>query len=140
MQNNSYSKETFPSVSELIKLRNKYPNNPIISYLNLNSLRNNITNLGEIMSKAALDIVCFDKTKLDQSFHDFQFHMENYQFPLFWRNSKDGVKLVFVKNDPIANRVKDLETKASETIYIELTITKKKWCILTCLLFPRNFK
>ena len=66
--------------------------------------------------------------------------MENYQFPLFWRDSKDGVKLVFVKNDPIAKRVKDLETKASETICIELTITKKKWCILTCLLFPRNFK
>ena len=136
MKSNSYSKETFSSVTEFIKLKNKYPNNPIISYLNLNSLRNNnITNLGEIMSKTALNIVCFDKTKLDQSFPDFQFHMENYQFPLFRRdgNSKSGGKLVFVKSEPIGTRVKDLETKVSETICIELTITNKKWCILICL-------
>ena len=34
-----------------------------------------------IMSKAPLDIVCIDETKLDESFPDFQFHMGNYQFP-----------------------------------------------------------
>ena len=68
--------------------------------------------------------------------------MENYQFSPFRRdrNSKGGGKLVFVKNGLIAKKVKDLETIVSETICIELTITKKKWCILTCLLFPRNFK
>ena len=66
------------------------------------------------MSKAPLDIVCIDKTKLDESFPDFQFHMENYQFPSFQRdqNSKGGGKLVFVKNGLIAKRVKDLEKKS----------------------------
>ena len=46
MKNNSYSKETFSSVSERIKLRKKYTNNPIISYLNLNLLRNKIASPG----------------------------------------------------------------------------------------------
>ena len=72
------------------------------------------------MSKAPLDIVCIDKTKLDESFPDFQFHMENYQFPPFWRdqNSKGGGKLVFVKNGLIAKRVKDLEKKKYLKQYI----------------------
>ena len=84
------------------------------------------------MSKAPLDIAGIDETKLGDSFPDFQFHMENYQFPPFRRDrhSKRGGKLVFVKNGFIAKRVKDLETKVSETICIELTISKKKWCIL----------
>ena len=135
MKNKSYSKKTFSSVSELIELRNKYLNNPVIGYLNINSLRNKIIDLREIMSKAPHDIVCTDETKLDESFPDFHFHMESYQFPPFRRdrNSKGGGKLVFVKNGLIAKRVKDLETIVSETICIELTITKKKWCILICL-------
>ena len=119
---------------ELIELRNKYLNNPIIGYLNINSLRKTIIDLQEIMSKASIDIVCTDKTKLDESFPDSQFHMENYQFSPFWRDG--GGKLIFVKNGLIAKRVKDLETRVSETICIELTILKKKWCIyllINCL-------
>ena len=92
------------------------------------------------MTKAPLDIVCIDETKLDESFPDFQFYMESYQFPLFRRdrNSKGGGKLVFVKNGLIAKRVKDLETIVSETICIELTITKKKWCILFAYKPPKQ--
>ena len=58
----------------------------IIGYLNINSLRNKIIDLREIMSKAPLDIVCADEIKLDESFPNFQFHMENYQFPPFRRD------------------------------------------------------
>ena len=84
------------------------------------------------MSKVSIDIVCIDKAKLNESFPDPQVHMENYQYPTFQRdrNSKGDGKLVFVKNGRIVNRVKDLETKVSETICIELAISKEKWCIL----------
>ena len=83
-----------------------------------------------------LDIVCIDERKLDESFPDFQFHMENYQFPPFGRdlNSKGVGKLVFV-NGLIAKRVKDLETEVSET---KLTVTKKKWCILFAYKPPKQ--
>ena len=112
----------------------------IIGYLNINSLRNKIIDLREIMSKAPLDIVCADETKLDESFPDFQFHMENYQFPPFRRdrNSKGVGKVVFVKNSLIAKRVKDLETKVSKTTCIELTIKKKKWRILFAYKPPKQ--
>ena len=141
MKNKNYSKKNFSSASELIELRNKYPNNPIIrlfiGYLNINSLRNKVIEIREVMAKGALDIVCIDEIKLDESFPDFQFHMEDYPFPPFRRdrNSKSGSKLVFVKNGLTAKRVKDLETKVSETICIELTTTKKMWCILFAGIF-----
>ena len=92
-----------------------------------------IIGLREIMSKVPLVIVCIDETKLDESFPDFQFHMENYhdnyQFSPFRRyiNSKRGGKLDFVKNSVIAKRVKDLETKVSGTVCIELTISNFKF-------------
>ena len=35
------------------------------------------------MIKVSLDTVYIDETKLDESFHDSPFHLENYDFPLF---------------------------------------------------------
>ena len=90
-KNKNCSKKNFSSVSELIELRNKHPNNPIIGYLNMNSLKNKIMGLRETASKAPLDIVCIDE-----------------KFPPFQEdgNSKGGGKLVFVENGLTGKRVK----------------------------------
>ena len=71
---------------------------------------------------------CIDETKLDESFPNSQFLLENFQFPPFRRdrNSKGGGKLVYVKQEIITKRLENLETKFSETISIELTISKKR--------------
>ena len=120
-------------IDDLIKVRNPYPNNLIIGYLNINTLQNKIISLSrEIIAKAPLDVFCIDETKLDESFPNSQFILENFQFPPFRRdrNSKGGGKLVYVKQGIIVKRLENLETKFSETIWIELTISKKKWCAL----------
>ena len=119
----------------MIKVRNSYPNNPIIGYLNINTLQNKIISLREIIATAPLDVSCVDETKLDDSFPNSQFTLENFQFPPFRRdrNSKGGGKLVYVKQGIIAKRLENLETKFSETTCIELTISKKKWCALFAL-------
>ena len=108
----------------MIKVRNSYPNNPIKGYLNINSLQNKIISLREIIAKTPLDVFCVDETKLDNSFPNSQFILENFQFSPFRRdrNSKGGGKLVDVKQGMIAKRLENLETKFSETI------SKKKWC------------
>ena len=67
---------------------------------------------------------CVDETKLDNSFPNSQFILENFQFRRD-RNSKGGRKLVYEKQGIIAKRLENLET-----IYIELTISIKKWCAL----------
>ena len=68
-------------IEEIIDLRKLYNNNPIIGYLNINSLRNKITQFREVCGKAPIDLLCIDETKLDASFPDAQFHNEGYQYP-----------------------------------------------------------
>ena len=88
----------------------------------------------------SLDVFCIDETKLDESFPNSQFILENFQFPPFRRdrNSKEGGKLVYVKQGIIAKRLENLETKFSEIICIELTISKKKWCALSAYRSPKQ--
>ena len=73
-------------IDGLIKVRNSYPNKPIIGYLNVSTLQNKIINLREIIAKAASDVFCVDETKLDDSFPNSQFVLENFQFPPFYRD------------------------------------------------------
>ena len=116
----------------LIKLRKRNPNNPNIIYLNINSLREKIISLREICLTSSIDILCVDETKLDASYPNAQFHIERYQFPPFRRdrNKHSGRNMVFLRNG--------LERKESETICIEVTISKKKWCIKFANRSPQN--
>ena len=93
-----------------------------------------------MVAKAPIDILCIDETKIDDSFPDSQFQIESYQFPPFRRdqNSKGGGKIVYVRQGLITKRLKNFESKTIETICIELTISKKKWCILFAYR-PPNF-
>ena len=126
----------------MIKVRNSYPNNRIIGYLNINTLQNKIISLREIIAKAPLDVFCVDETKLDGNFPNSQFILENFQFLLFCRdqNLNGGGKLVYVKQGIITQRLENLETKFSETICIELNISKKKWCALFAHRPPKQNK
>ena len=80
-------------INSLIKVINSYPNNPSIGYLNINTLQNKINSLRDIY------VFCIDETKLDDSFPNSQFILENFQFRPFRRdrNSKGCRKLVYVK-------------------------------------------
>ena len=54
-------------IDGLIHLRVNNPFNPIVGYLNINSLRNEIGDLREVCEKVQIDIVCIDEIKLDDS-------------------------------------------------------------------------
>ena len=89
-----------------MKTRKTYEKNPIIWYLNINSLRTKILSLKEILHKAPIDILCIEETKLDETFPDAQFMIENYQFPPFRRdrNNKGGGKMVFIRKELLNKR------------------------------------
>ena len=74
---------------------------------------------------------------MDDSFPDHQFKIDGYQFPPFRRDkNKFGEgKNVYVKNGLIIKRINHFETNISETIFLELTISNKKWFI-TCAYKP----
>ena len=61
-------------------------------------------------------------------FPDAQFHIDGYQFlPLQKdRNQNGGGKIVYLKERIARKRLIDLEGKSSETIYLEVTLSKRK--------------
>ena len=116
----------------MLNLRKAYQNNPLIGYININSLREKIVSLREVLSKASIDILRVYETKLDASFPEHQFKISGYQFPTIIRdhNSKGGGKTDFVHEGFIVKQMKNFETENAETICLELVIAKKKRCIL----------
>ena len=131
-QNSEQTLLTSYDIDMVMKTRKTYEKNPIIAYLNINSLRTKVLNLKEILHKAPIDTLCTDETRLDETFPDAQFMIENYQLPPFRRdtNKKGGGKIVFIRKELLTKRLEDFETKSKETICIELLISIKKWCII----------
>ena len=86
-----------------------------------------------------IDILCIDETKLDDSFPDSQFKINGYQFPFLRRDrdNRGGGKIVFIKRGQIFSRLKQFETK-SQTIFLELTISNKKWLLVFAYRPPNN--
>ena len=125
----------------LNRLSKEHQNRPIIGYLNMNSLRYKINDLRKICRKTQIHVLCIDETKLDESFPDAQFHIEGYHYPAFRkdRNKNGSEKIVYVKEGLIAKRILEYENINIETICIEITISKRKWC-LTLLLYKSQDK
>ena len=119
----------------LSRLSKEHKSNPIISYLNINSLRIKINDLRKVCRKTQIHVLCIDETKLDESFPDAQFHIEGYQYSAFRkdRNKNGGGKIVYVKEGLLAKRILEYKNINIETICIENTISKKKMVFNVCL-------
>ena len=85
-------------ISQILKgLRLSNPKNVILSYLNVNSIRNKFENLREII-KQNVDVLAVAETKIDASFPSAQFFLEGYHSPYRLDISrKSGGLLVYVK-------------------------------------------
>ena len=64
----SVSKSSAADLEMLQDDRLKLLHNPLIAYLNINSLRNKVIDLGEILKDLPLDYMVISETKLDESF------------------------------------------------------------------------
>ena len=112
--------------------RLKYPQTPLIGYLNINSLRNKIVDVREVFGKLQLDYFVLSEAKLDDSFPSAQFYIENFEIRNWRDRDKNGGELIeFVRNGFITKKIKEYETKVRETIASEFTISKKKWFCLS---------
>ena len=63
----------------LSKNRIKYPTNPLIGCLDINSLRSKIIDVRKVIAKLSLNYFAISKTKLAESFPSAQFNMSNYE-------------------------------------------------------------
>ena len=67
--------ETF---DELKRLRAKNIRNPIIAYLNINSVRNKFADFSELIANY-VDVIIFAETKLDSTFPKNQFSLPGFK-------------------------------------------------------------
>ena len=112
----------------LSKNRVKYPTNPLTAYLNINSLRNKIIDVREVIGKMSLDYLVISETKLDESFPSAQFNISNYEIRNRRDRDKNGGGLIeLVRKGFITKRLINYETRFCETICSEFTVSKKKW-------------
>ena len=94
----------------------------------MNSLRNKIIDVREVIGKLSLDYFVISETKLDKSFPSTQFNISNYEIRNRRDKDRNGGELIeSVRKGFITKRLKDYETKICEIICSEFTICRKKW-------------
>ena len=118
------------SLEGLYNLRAFYPKNIILSYINVNSIRNKLDDLKFLLGKS-LDIICISETKLDETFPTAQFAIEGFNKSyLLDITSNSGGLLLYVKaNLPsklIINRFYHFPNEI-QCIPIELNISTKNY-------------
>ena len=78
-------------MNKLHNLRIKNPFNPLIGYLNINSLRNKIIDARKIIENSSPDYFVFAETKLDCTFPTAQFSIADYEIRTRIVVSESGV-------------------------------------------------
>ena len=121
------NKDTHPidctDLQMLKKDRLNYPRNPLIGYLDINSIRIKISDIREVFGKLQLGCFILSETKIDKRFPSAQFNIHDYEI----RNRRDSHKHGGgLRKGFITERMKEYETKLSETISTEFTVSKKK--------------
>ena len=106
--------------------------NPMIGYLNINSLRNKLKDLKVILKYLSLDYFILSETKLDESFPNAQFTLDGYEIRARRDINKFGGGLIeSVRKGLICKRTAKYELKSNECICSEITFSKKKWVIFS---------
>ena len=116
--------------SNLIDLRNNNKNRLIFGHLNINSIRNKIEMLSNIIV-GKLDILLLSETKIDDSFLTGQFHIPGFSTPYRSNRSNHGGGLLLYTRYDIPSKLlsKFIMPNNVECIFIEINIYKKKWLV-----------
>ena len=110
------------------RIQTKHYTIPLIGDLNLNSLRNKITDLRVIIKTLSYPHLIFSETKIDETFLITQFNVEGYEIRArrYWDKYNGGL-IEFVRRGLTCKSPRDFEPKHSECLRSKLTFTNKKW-------------
>lgn len=115
-------------MNTLHELKQRFPSNIQISYININSIRNKCSDL-KLLIDNTFDKITIAETKLDESFPSSKFKLPGYQFPLFRHacTSNSGGLLTFVKEGIPAFKLSNFAFHPSiQVVPIELKLRKEK--------------
>ena len=103
MPENSHTDDNDPAV-QLETFRAKHAKNLMISHYNVNSIRYKFSELQHILRGHFVDILGIAETKIDDTFFDGQFQMENYKLYRQDRNDRGGGIMMYI-NDNTPHRL-----------------------------------
>ena len=103
------------------------PKNVINSYININSIRNKIRHLDDMIA-GLVDVLSIEETKLDDSFPTNQFSIEHFKKPYrLDYSSKSGGLLTYVREDIPSRLLTNLKfPNDTQILSIELNLKKTK--------------
>ena len=133
--NDSDLRGTFSLATDLQVLhheRLKHNKNPMIGYLNINSLRNKLKDLKVMLKYLSLDYFILSETKLDESFPNAQLTLDGYKIRARRDRNKFGGGLIeYVRKGLLCKRTNKYEPKSNECTCSEIIFSKKKWVIFS---------
>ena len=135
IERNGLTKE----ISDIKKLRLKYPTNVIASFININSIRNKLENLSEFV-KNNVDVLTIAETKIDSSFTTPSLEIDGYSSPFRLDSSKTSGGLLVYVNENIPSKAlnKLLLPNDIQAIPFELNFRKQKWLIIAAYKLPQQ--
>jgi len=114
---------------------NKYHNNMKLFHLNVNSLRNKVVEIGQLLCH--VDVLCLTESKLNDSFPHAQFHIDEFKIVRKDRNEHGGGIFCYIRATlPFRNRP-DLSFNHNgiESVVVEIK-TKSSKMMLSCIYRP----
>ena len=117
-----YDQESPGAILQALRLKNV--DRIVIGQLNINSIRNKIGLLGDLIHEK-VDILLVSETKLDQSFPPAQFYLKGFSQPPYRldRTKEGGGLLLYIRND-ITSKQLSPTFEGIECIIIKLIIRK----------------
>ena len=101
----------------------KHPRNPLIGYLNINSLKNKIV---DVLGKLPLDYFVLSETKFDDSFPFARFYIENFERINRGGRDKNGGGLIeLVRKGFITKKIRNMKHKLVKPLLLSLPYQRK---------------
>ena len=130
------------SASDLRKLRSirlRNPKNVLISYININSIRNKFHDLQCLVGNL-VDVITVAETKIDSSFPRSQFVIDGFCKPYrLDGTSNSGGVMTFVRTDILSRRLEGFSFHSDmQIIPVELNLRKQKWLLLNIYRPPKQ--
>ena len=113
-------------------MRLSHSNNVILSYINVNSIRNKLGDLSSVVSNN-VDVLCIAETKLDGSFPEASFLLNGFKKPfrLDVTSSIGGLLMYVNKNMPCRQLITCSILSDTQVLVVELNLRKRKWLLLS---------
>jgi hypothetical protein len=106
---------------ELKHLRRKHPLQFMCAYLNIKSLRYTFCLIEELLTSNIVDMLFLAEAKIDETFTDTQFKVNDFHFWHADRNQYDGGLVTYARSDLACDRRMNLEYQSMSLSFIDFS-------------------